>query len=76
MYAFVAEVPEDFSYDTPRKTYEGILDRKDTSWVLNLQNIGIATNIPLFLPKMCFYKDKVLQSVETINIKEDKVNFK
>ncbi len=86
MYAFVAEVPEDFSYDTPRKTYEGILDWKDTTWVLNPENTGIVTNIPLFLPKMlnddkiyehrCFYKGKVLQGVETINLKEDEVNFK
>ncbi|ADU30952.1 NUDIX hydrolase [Evansella cellulosilytica] len=42
MYAFVAELPNNFTYDTPIKTEEGILDWKDISWLLHPENRGVA----------------------------------
>jgi 8-oxo-dGTP diphosphatase len=83
MYAFIAEVPNNLIYETPKKTCEGILDWKNISWVLDPQNTGVAKNLPIFLPKMlndnclyehrCFFKGKVLQGIESIILQEDKI---
>lgn len=51
MYAFIAELPESYSYVTPIKVAEGILDWKDLSWILHPQNVGIA-DLKYYLPKM------------------------
>ncbi|WP_278280977.1 NUDIX hydrolase [[Clostridium] fimetarium] len=50
IYVFTAELPENITYTTPRKTREGILDWKLISWILHPENTGVATNIPQFLP--------------------------
>ncbi|MDQ8735318.1 8-oxo-dGTP diphosphatase [Paenibacillus sp. LHD-38] len=76
MYAYIAEVPPDFEYPTPRKTDEGILDWKKIDWIMNADNAGIVSNIPVTLPYMlnqascfdhhCLYKlDKLLEIVHS-----------
>ena len=70
MHIFLAEVENDFSFTTPRKTEEGILDWKKISWILHPQNIGVVSNIQSFLPMMlkgdlrykhtCLYKGQEL----------------
>jgi len=52
MYVFIAYLPNNFSYSTPVKTEEGILDWKNISWIINEENIGVAYNIKHFLPNM------------------------
>lgn len=52
MYAFIAEIPEDFIYETPKKTEEGILDWKKIKWIFHPENTGVASNVPKFLPRM------------------------
>ncbi|RDW17587.1 DNA mismatch repair protein MutT [Oceanobacillus arenosus] len=51
MYAFVAEIPENYSYHTPLKTDEGILDWKKIDWILHPENEGIA-NLKYYLDTM------------------------
>ncbi|WP_054024877.1 NUDIX hydrolase [Bacillus sp. FJAT-28004] len=52
MYAYIAEVPASFDYETPKKTDEGILDWKTIDWIMDNNNVGIVSNIPLTLPMM------------------------
>jgi len=42
MYAFIAEIPDSFTYITPIKVAEGILDWKELSWIFHPENVGIA----------------------------------
>lgn len=51
MYAFIAEVPEDYTYETPVRHEEGILDWKDLDWVLHPDNVGVC-NLQYFLPTL------------------------
>lgn len=76
MYTFMAVVPDDLIFETPRKTDEGILDWKDISWIVNPDNTGMATNVPKFLPKVlgdkrlyehrCVFFGNVLQRVDSV----------
>ncbi len=78
MYAFVADIPKNFSYITPKKVREGILDWKNISWILNSKNTGVALNIPMFLPKMlnennkyehiCVFEEDRLLKVKSISL--------
>lgn len=52
LYTFVADVPADLVYPTPRAMDEGLLDWKPTAWVTDPQNFGVVPNIPRFLPPM------------------------
>ncbi len=52
MYAYMAEVDGHFSYETPLKTNEGILDWKKIGWILDEHNIGIVSNVPKALLAM------------------------
>lgn len=52
MYAYLANVPETFSYDTPIQIREGVLEWKDISWILHQENKGVVSNIKYFLPYM------------------------
>ena len=54
MYAYVAELPEDYAYETPIKTEEGILDWKELEWILHQKNVGLAANIQGSLERMLF----------------------
>ncbi len=51
-HLFLAEVPKEFHYDTPRGMEEGILDWKKTSWIYHPENTGVIKNIQRFLPIM------------------------
>lgn len=59
LHFFLANVPEDLDYPTPRKTDEGILDWKPISWISSFQNQGVAKNIPYFLPNLLEHPDRI-----------------
>ena len=75
MHIYLAEVSEDFSYDTPRKMPEGILDWKSVDWILDDSNTGIVENIQKFLPYMlyenaryhhhCVFENNVMEDFTT-----------
>lgn len=74
MHIYLAELDEDFDFDTPRKMDEGILDWKKLDWIYHPKNQGVAENIPMFLPIMinedkrydhfCVWKGDKMLSVE------------
>lgn len=74
MYAYIAEVPNSFEYATPKKTDEGILDWKTFEWIMDKNNVGIVSNIPITLPMMlneahsydhhCIYKNENLIDIK------------
>ncbi|MBW8352095.1 NUDIX domain-containing protein [Bacillus sp. IITD106] len=55
-HIYLVEVPSDFSYPTPIKTIEGILDWKSIDWVLSKNNFGLGEAIPRYLP-FVLYED-------------------
>jgi len=73
LHIYVIELADDFVYETPRKTEEGILEWKDIDWIIDFGNSGIADNIPYFLPIVltdainyhyhCTFQGKILESV-------------
>lgn len=54
MYTYVAEVADDFSYPTPVKTAEGILDWKKVDWIAHPENLGVSSNIRECLDQLLF----------------------
>ncbi|ASK63820.1 DNA mismatch repair protein MutT [Virgibacillus phasianinus] len=54
MYLYLADIPEDYHYQTPLKTDEGILDWKEIDWILHPENRGMASNIPTCLEKVLY----------------------
>ncbi|NEZ41062.1 NUDIX hydrolase [Paenibacillus alvei] len=52
MYLYAASVEESFTYDTPMKTDEGILDWKRVDWIMDVHNQGVASNMPQVLQGM------------------------
>lgn len=52
MYLYLAQIPEDRLYSTPRKTMEGILEWKSMEWIMNPKNQGLAANLPIILNYM------------------------
>jgi 8-oxo-dGTP diphosphatase len=54
LYLYVIRLADDFIYETPRYTKEGILDWKKIEWINHPENYGVAHNIPYFLPKIIF----------------------
>ncbi|HHQ0255316.1 TPA: NUDIX hydrolase [Listeria innocua] len=49
MHLFVAKLKDDFIYQTPLATDEGILDFKKISWILNQENTGVVNNLPYLI---------------------------
>jgi len=49
IYVYLVELPYEFTYDTPKKVSEGILDWKNVSWILSDFNYGVGEMIPKFL---------------------------
>ncbi|GGH77089.1 8-oxo-dGTP diphosphatase [Pullulanibacillus pueri] len=45
MYVFVATLPKDFDYKTPKVTTEGLLDWKPLHWLTDENNQGVAEHI-------------------------------
>lgn len=70
MYAFLADLPSNLEYATPRRIAEGILDWKPITWLLADRNLGVGEMIPHFLPVLletssclkhkCMIQDKKL----------------
>lgn len=54
LYLYLANLPEDYVYETPIKTDEGILDWKEIDWILHPENLGVASNIPPCLEKILY----------------------
>lgn len=52
MYAFVAELPDDIAYPTPRRIDEGLLEWKESEWIFSENNPGIGEIIPKYLPAL------------------------
>ncbi|MBC1421610.1 8-oxo-dGTP diphosphatase [Listeria seeligeri] len=49
MHLFIAKLPDNYQYSTPKATEEGILDFKKKTWILNPENTGIVNNLPYIL---------------------------
>ncbi|EAF5656843.1 NUDIX hydrolase [Listeria innocua] len=49
MHLFFAKLNDDFVYQTPLATEEGILDFKKISWILNQENTGVVNNLPYLI---------------------------
>lgn len=81
IHAFIADLSDDYVYNTPRQSSEGIIDWKSISWILHPENTGVATNIPKFLPIMlekdelynhlCVYENNVLREYKPIFLIKD-----
>ncbi|MZI82732.1 NUDIX domain-containing protein [Clostridium butyricum] len=79
IYVFIAELPYDYIYNTPKKSNEGILDWKRISWILNPENTGIPTDIPQVLPlilesddiheHLCVFQNNFLVEYKSSKIK-------
>lgn len=54
MYAYVADVGDDFVYPTPIEVEEGILAWKTLDWVCGDDNYGVGRHLARFLPPMLF----------------------
>ena len=52
MYLYAGDIPDGVSCVTPRRTVEGILEFKDTAWLLSEDNHGVVSNIREFLPRL------------------------
>ena len=52
MYIYLADISDEYRYETPLVTEEGILDWKKIDWILDPENAGIAKNIPSILNHM------------------------
>ncbi|WP_223067733.1 NUDIX hydrolase [Paenibacillus caui] len=78
MYTYLAEVADDFVFQTPVKTDEGILDWKEIGWILHESNQGVAANIPRTLDAIlnddrvydhhCEYENGVIRDYEAVRI--------
>ncbi len=58
LHIFLITLADDFEYNTPVLTNEGILDWKKIEWINDFENYGVADNIPYFLPTVLFDKDR------------------
>lgn len=54
---FVAYPTKRISLEVPKETKEGILDLKTLDWILDESNMGLADNIPYFLPVILSERD-------------------
>lgn len=52
LHFFWIELQDPFNLHAPLTTEEGILDWKDIEWILNPDNKGIVSNLPMLLPEM------------------------
>ncbi len=50
LYLFLIDV--NHKIQTPIQTDEGLLDWRKIEWIIDKNNLGVAANIPYFLPKM------------------------
>ena len=81
MYAFIAEMDEEFRYPTPIGTDEGILAWKTMDWLCSPDNQGVGEHVKRFLPIMlydrqihefrCAFKANKLTSFEAMPLYEE-----
>ncbi|MEK4933133.1 MULTISPECIES: NUDIX hydrolase [Bacillus] len=60
MYVYLVELLNEFTYHTPKKVSEGILDWKEVSWILSDYNYGVGEMIPKFLTEV-LYNELILE---------------
>lgn len=73
MHLYKAWLEPSVSYETPLKTSEGILDWKEISWILHPENMGVAANIPDFLPYLleeegCFIHHCIFKGHQLVKV--------
>lgn len=75
IHLFVVELNKPLTHSFPIKTDEGILDMKPYKWIIDETNLGVAPNIPYFLPYLfehhrhhfhCVFEQDRLKKVEVI----------
>ena len=74
LHLYLVNLSDDFNYETPLKTNEGILDWKSIEWVSSFENNGLSANIPYFIKDVlydkqpyehyCMFEDNRLVSVK------------
>lgn len=52
LYLYLIRLHDDFIYDTPKITDDGMIMWKKIDWVSSFDNYGVAHNIPYFLPNL------------------------
>jgi 8-oxo-dGTP diphosphatase len=52
IFVFIASLPAEAEYPTPRRFDEGLLDWKELSWVLAPTNAGVVPSARHYLPQM------------------------
>ncbi len=60
MYVYLVKLLNEFTYRTPKKVSEGILDWKEVSWILSDYNYGVGEMIPKFLTEV-LYNELILE---------------
>lgn len=78
MFLYIANVANEFTYETPIRTNEGILDWKPIEWIKDPYNMGVAANVPISIEMIvndydcyehhCTYVDGKLVGHESIKI--------
>lgn len=78
MYLFLAELSQSMKTNVMPSMDEGILAWKQLDWVLNPQNMGVASNISVFLPRLlnrsepkeyyCTYEQNQLIHCEVLSV--------
>ncbi|VEU82544.1 8-oxo-dGTP diphosphatase [Acholeplasma hippikon] len=54
LHLFLVNLDNDFTYQTPVATDEGIIEWKSIEWLVDKDNLGVSYNIPYFLENVCF----------------------
>lgn len=52
LYVYLVDIENNYDYQTPKKTDEGILDWKKITWLLEDKNFGVGEMIPHYLPNV------------------------
>lgn len=78
LHLFLIELPNDFVYQTPKVTDEGILDWKKFDWINQKDNIGVSYNIPYFIDNVVHHNDRyhydcLFESYRLIEVKAKKI---
>ncbi|PGW35582.1 DNA mismatch repair protein MutT [Bacillus cereus] len=60
IYVYLVELLNEFTYHTPKKVSEGILDWKEVSWILSGYNYGVGEMIPKFSTEV-LYNELILE---------------